>query len=314
MVSIIIPIYNCEKYLFACLNSILFQTYKDFEVIMIDDGSTDTGPNICHDFERHDKRFKYFKKENGGVSDARNFGIKKASGDIVFFVDSDDVLDKNALFEMMKFYCRDSLVVCNYSKFVDLPPKTPNKISFSVFSNNEYLKQVLLLKKNTYVWGCLIPSSVAQKIEFPKGHIFEDLGTFYKYLFSINKVIYIKSQLYFYRQSDNSYVSSMNSDKLGDYYAMANQMIKDVVGRYENFDRFGEVYMCYVCLQIINNLTEENSLYKECAHFLKRSGVKCLFRSKNIFFNLKMLLYCFFPRLYFSLLRSKKNEKKSRVN
>ncbi len=90
MVSIIIPIYNTERYLRDCLNSIKNQTFTDLEVIMVDDGSSDQSPDICREFERSDSRFRYYRKENGGAGSARNYGIEKATGDYIAFVDSDD--------------------------------------------------------------------------------------------------------------------------------------------------------------------------------------------------------------------------------
>ena len=92
--SIIVPIYNVEKYIEKCLQSIKDQTFKNFEVIMVDDGSTDNSNKIMKLFEK-DKRFKSYSKKNGGLSDARNYGIQYTTGDYLLFIDSDDYIDKN---------------------------------------------------------------------------------------------------------------------------------------------------------------------------------------------------------------------------
>lgn len=94
-ISIIVPIYNVEKYIFKCLESIVNQSFTDFEVILVDDGSTDNSSIICNKFVTEDSRFKYFYKNNGGLSDARNYGLNYAKGKYVVFIDSDDFIEKS---------------------------------------------------------------------------------------------------------------------------------------------------------------------------------------------------------------------------
>ena len=94
LISIIVPVYNVEEYLKQCLDSILEQTFSDYEVILVNDGSTDNSGLICQEYAEKDSRIRYFEKENGGLSDARNYGIEQAQGEYLTFVDSDDFLDK----------------------------------------------------------------------------------------------------------------------------------------------------------------------------------------------------------------------------
>lgn len=103
MISVIVPVYNVEKYLSRCIDSIINQTYLDIEVLLIDDGSTDSSGKICDEYAKKDNRIRVFHLENGGVSLARNYGIDKSNGDFICFVDSDDWLEKNALEEMLSF-------------------------------------------------------------------------------------------------------------------------------------------------------------------------------------------------------------------
>ena len=97
LISVVIPVYNVEKYLRQCLDSVLNQTYNYFEVIMVDDGSTDSSYDICLEYSERDDRFKSFHKENGGASSARNYALDKATGEYLFFLDSDDWIEKNTL-------------------------------------------------------------------------------------------------------------------------------------------------------------------------------------------------------------------------
>ena len=99
-ISIIVPVYNTEKYLSKCLNSLIKQTYKDIEIIVVNDGSKDKSLEIAKKFAKQDNRIKVFNKENGGLSSARNFGIEKASGEYIGFVDSDDYIKEN-MFEIL---------------------------------------------------------------------------------------------------------------------------------------------------------------------------------------------------------------------
>ena len=97
IISVVVPVYNVEKYLEKCLNSILEQTYKNFEVILVDDGSSDCCFNICEQYAKKDTRIKAFHKKNGGLADARNYGIKRAIGNYITFIDSDDFVKKEYL-------------------------------------------------------------------------------------------------------------------------------------------------------------------------------------------------------------------------
>ena len=96
-ISVIVPVYNVEKYLTKCVDSIMNQTYKDLEIILVDDGSTDNSGKICDEYVKKDKRFKVIHKKNGGLSDARNVGIKNSTGEYLSFIDSDDYIDNDMI-------------------------------------------------------------------------------------------------------------------------------------------------------------------------------------------------------------------------
>lgn len=117
-ISIIVPVYNAEKHLRRCIDSILAQTFQDFELILVDDGSTDGSPKICDDYAKRDSRIKVFHKENGGVSAARNIGLEKANGHWIMFVDSDDTIPKDALERLYREgHAKDvDLVMAGYKK------------------------------------------------------------------------------------------------------------------------------------------------------------------------------------------------------
>lgn len=121
LVSIIVPVYNVEKYLKECIESIINQSFSNLEIILVDDGSTDESGNICDDFLNKDKRIKVFHKTNGGLSDARNYGINNSSGKYITFVDSDDLISPifiDVLYNAIKQY-DTHLSICGFQRFKD---------------------------------------------------------------------------------------------------------------------------------------------------------------------------------------------------
>ena len=118
LISIIIPVYNVEKYLDKCINSVLMQTYKNIEILLINDGSTDSSGQICESYAKKDSRIKVIHKENGGLSDARNVGIEHSTGSYIMFVDSDDYIDCNmasVLYNLLNSTNSD-MAICNCTK------------------------------------------------------------------------------------------------------------------------------------------------------------------------------------------------------
>ena len=142
-ISIIIPVYNVEKYLATCLDSVINQTYKNLEILLIDDGSTDSSGLICEQYSKKDTRIKTIHKKNGGLSDARNVGISYASGDYISFIDSDDFIDINTftiLNQYIKQYNAD-IITFNYYDYYN-----KDKISPHLLFNN--LKLFTQLRMN----------------------------------------------------------------------------------------------------------------------------------------------------------------------
>ena len=121
LISVIVPIYNVENYLRKCLDSILEQTFHNLEILLVNDGSTDGSGQICQEYVEKDNRIRYFEKENGGLSDARNYGIEQAQGEYLTFVDSDDWVTETyieELYSKLQYYNAD-ISICNYFRFQD---------------------------------------------------------------------------------------------------------------------------------------------------------------------------------------------------
>lgn len=234
--SIIIPVYNVEKYVKECIESILNQSYKDFELILINDGSTDNSKEICKSF--NDKRIKFIDSENKGVSNARNLGIEKSSGKYLIFVDSDDILSLNALECINKNLQKDiDLLVFSHIKKYKNSIKH-NALKIEKFDKNIALKY--LLDDNYYcgyVWNKVFKRNIIVENELKFNiniSMNEDLLFCYNYINVIkNNVKSISDELYFYRvrmgSALNSFISPKNVTSIYVYkYILENSSIKEV--------------------------------------------------------------------------------------
>lgn len=230
-ISLIIPVYNSEQYLEECLNSIVNQIFEDWECLLVNDGSTDGSGNICNRYAEKDKRFNVFHIENSGVSEARNLGIKHASGKYFAFIDSDDTVDKeflSALHEAMQKN-KPQLVVCG-TKLVYVSRTKINKATRGFVSvAKEDSDRFVELNRRFLLYGPfakLYHSDIIKKneIAFPSGiHYGEDLIFNFKYLEYVDSIFVIDSFGYNYRVlSEGSLSSSIRS--------------RDVVNNYKQWD------------------------------------------------------------------------------
>lgn len=229
-ISVIIPIYNVEKYLPKCINSVLNQTYSNLEIILVNDGSTDSCKQICEEYKKLDNRIKIINKKNGGLSDARNYGIEASTGNYIAFLDSDDWIDKElymTLYKIIKRYDAD-ISVCNFKKsYLNGDNKTHNSGKIKCYSNIEALNE--LYGKNSVqmivAWNKLYKRSTIKELRFPVGRIHEDEYLTPIIIYNANKLVYIDKELLYYRQTPNSIMNSKFNIKRLDYlYVLENRI------------------------------------------------------------------------------------------
>ena len=148
LVSIIVPVYNVEKFLSQCIESLIGQSYKNLEILLIDDGSTDNSSNICREYEIVDNRIKVFHKNNGGLSDARNYGLKHARGEYISFVDSDDLVHPDFIYQLISSIGESELSVCDFASFKEVDDiKNVNlEIEVTHVEKSRYLKELINLE------------------------------------------------------------------------------------------------------------------------------------------------------------------------
>lgn len=236
LISVIVPIYNSEKYLNKCIRSILTQTYENFELILINDGSTDKSSQICDYFKNKDKRIKVINQHNKGQSIARNLGIKISEGEYISFVDADDYIEKDYLeylFYLIKKFDSD-MSVCNTrdeyinGNFIDKSCEEECKLY------PEGALEIMLYQKGFDVgpWAKLYKKNLFEKIKFPENKIYEDFYVSYRIVHKCNKVAYGKQAKYHYLHHINSTMTSMFSKKNLDLIEVSEDMLQFVSNKY----------------------------------------------------------------------------------
>ena len=201
LVSIVIPIYNVENYLDKCIESVVEQSYKNLDIILVDDGSTDSSREIRDLWETKDERIKVIHKKNGGLSSARNTGINIAIGEYIAFIDSDDYIDSEYVTRLLNkmIETNSDIVCCGYYEIVDGKTTVPNKrLICGEYEKKEALERLLKWDIQDYAWNKLYRRVLFSQIRYPNGRNFEDMATTYKTFLKANKVCVVNDRLYNY--------------------------------------------------------------------------------------------------------------------
>lgn len=238
IISIIIPVYNVEKYLKKCIQSILNQTYKNIQLILVDDGSTDNSGKICDELKNKDNRIGVIHKENGGLSEARNVGIENATGKYIAFVDSDDYVLKDMYETLYKnLIANDAdISICKYQykkeeKKVDLKADTKDIV---VMNNLQALKELLLNKKITnHVINKLYKKEIFDNIKFPVGKKYEDIDVMYLLFERSSKIVYQDITKYIYINREGSILHNKNPKLIQDYITIVNNRYEYLLDKYK---------------------------------------------------------------------------------
>ena len=223
MISVIVPVYNVKKYVGKCLDSILKQKYENLDILVIDDGSTDGSSEICDRYAAKDKRVRVFRKKNGGLSDARNFGLRKAKGNIVAFIDGDDFVKEDYISAMYEVMAKNNagVVICGYNDVIPAEKTMSGKdATVKLLTQHENIDIV--------AWNKLYKKFIfmQNEIRFPVGKKHEDTLTTYKVLAKAKKVSYIDKSLYCYIDRKDSI---MNTEKAEGRLAMRELAAKEAV-------------------------------------------------------------------------------------
>lgn len=229
-ISVVVPVYNVEKYLEQCLNSIINQTFKDIEIICINDGSTDGSLEILREYEQKDSRIRLINKENEGISAVRNQGMELAQGEYISFIDSDDWIEENyleALYTAAKKY--DSDIAC--SNIIRVTGKRHRKKI--IYKKEEFTtesdkkNELTKVPINSYVWNKIYKreSLLKSGVKFPVGRVYEDVVWCIKAIYYLNGVVTVPDAVYYYRKNPTSIMSTKSEQNAKDYALSEKEML-----------------------------------------------------------------------------------------
>ena len=273
LLSVIVPVYNVEDYLSKCIDSLIVQTLKDVEIILVNDGSTDKSGDICDKYRLKDNRIKVIHKENGGTSDARNTGIEIARGKYISFVDSDDWIDPHMFEKLYNLAIENEadIVQCDYIKVYD-ENVIVNNISENITKYNSeqilhelygpnYIKTVIVCNK-------IYKRELFNEIRFPKGKFYEDEFTTYKILHKANLIIDTNIPMYYYRQREGSKMNSnFNIKKLDGLEALKERKEYFIQNELIELSYKAEAQLCYIMKEFYIKIHSSN--IKDKSYLLK---------------------------------------------
>lgn len=257
-VSVIVPVYNVEKYIKRCLETLVQQTLEDIEIVIVNDGSTDQSKLIIEKYvKKYPLKIKYIEKQNGGLSSARNFGLRYAKGKYIAFLDSDDYVEKNMYEEMYKKAIQDKsdIVECDFIwewELSNCAIKECNKnIKIKKDMRKNYKnKKEMMRKPRVVAWNKLIKRKIIEEnnITFPEGLIYEDLEFFFKLIPFVNKISYINKYFVHYMQRVDS-ISNTQTEKNADIFKILDNII-EFYKKNELYDKYKKE-LKYMSLRIL---------------------------------------------------------------
>lgn len=230
LVSVIIPVYNVERYLARCVDSVLAQTYRNFEVILVDDGATDGSGALCDAYARKDARVRIVHKDNGGLSDARNAGMQAAHGEYYAFVDGDDWIAEDYIAYLCSLMLENhaQITVCGYQKVYEMGQNSVGSADTSVrvYDTEEGLFHLLYQRGMiSSAWGRLFQAALFCDICFPKGKLHEDVAVMYRLFDKADKIVCGDAKKYFYFQRRDSIVNKAFDRRRMDYLSFTDECI-----------------------------------------------------------------------------------------
>lgn len=310
IVSIIIPVYNVENYLQDCLNSVLHQTLKELEVILVDDGSTDSSGDICDRYQSIDSRVRVYHLENGGVSNARNYGLNRAAGQFVIFVDSDDWIESDmcdSMLSAIKQYNSDMCICDNYNE-----SSSGSKCRFlfdndRCFVNEDFRTELLIptlgligvkmrnparLDRLTPIWARMYK----RKIIIDNNVKFIDLNTLpseclqfnFDYLLCCNSAVYTKKALYHYRRNSNDSVTKPYRENLLDKWRWWDEHMLCLLHKYDKDNELLGAFYSRICCSVIPlggnamKLKKFNLIREETKRFLTADFIMEAYKNLDV--------------------------------
>ena len=311
-ISIIVPVYNVEQYLENCIESILNQTFKDFELILVDDGSTDNSGKICDIYEKKDSRIKVIHKNNGGLSSARNAGLDIARGKYIGFVDSDDSIHPEmyeVLYNLIEKYKSD-ISCCNYKYTYDISNQNHEELNLNEvieMSNIESIEKLYdkdLGVKLVVAWNKLYHKRLFDKIRYKVGRLHEDEFMAHRILYNSKKITYVDNELYYYLQREGSIMSKKSYKRKVDTLLSKSDRMRfcNKVGLTSMSDNICKIYE-FEFFNLYKQLLNEGSENAEFLNELRRDFILNLYillvqKDIHIKEKISCLVFAISPKVY----------------
>lgn len=311
LISVIIPVYKVEKYIKKCVDSIINQTYKNLEIILIDDGSPDNCGKICDEYAKLDERIKVVHKKNGGQAEARNIGLDIANGKYIGFVDSDDYIENNMfeiLYRNLIEYDAD-ISITNTIEIKKIQVAIEKYNDIEIYDKTNIMRMLLNNHITNYLYNKLYKKELWKDIRMPTGRILEDMDVMYRILECANKVVCTNRSAYYYLIRDDSSISKINIKVTNDLKEAVNKRYKYLKEKMPELLDILIPLRLYNIMQYHDNLAvckeydiynseeydEEYSFYKEYFKRYKKEIYKgkiirkklemyLLYRNKTIFY------------------------------
>ena len=295
LISVIIPIYNVEYYLRRCIDSVIQQTYSNIEIILVNDGSTDSCSHICDEYKGKDDRIKVIHKENGGISEARNIGLENVTGKFIYFVDSDDYIYNYTieyLYNLLISNDADIAIGEDYFlyenknkkniKFLEEDKELKRKDNFRIYTSEEAIKSTLYNYGITSsIWNKLYKVELFENIRYPLGRICEDLATTYKLFYKSERIIVGDKITYSYLANrSTSYMNvKFNKARMDGIY-FCKEIIKFIGKEYPQLKDAARYRLVIECIYVLFKLpkrkeyNEENKEVINCLREYRLSVIK----------------------------------------
>lgn len=307
LISIIVPVYNSEKRLKKCLDSIINQTYKNLEIILVNDGSRDASLSICKNYKNIDNRIIVIDTQNKGVSSARNTGLEYASGDYIGFVDSDDTIHPKLYQTMFNYIKKDKAELCVLGSYVINTKGLNSDLEGNIINNIEGLKKLCLLQFPTSVWAYLYSEKIIRNSFFNTNiHFFEDFLFNYSAIQNSNEISICFEGTYNYEINENS----VNSQEINDR-KMTSLNVYDYLEddfKKNNILDYAQYFRAHFIIAIILSIAKSTGTYMNYSKLTKdkaRTGFNDLLKSKYVpsVYKCIILLYVLFPKVTTCIVR-----------
>lgn len=309
-ISIIVPIYNVQDYLGKCIESLINQTYKNIEIVLVNDGSNDDSGRICDYYSSIDKRIKVIHQKNGGVSSARNTGLKYSTGDYIGFVDPDDWVDNCMYEKLLEILIKNksSISMCSYkyeNENTELNVLKPNLIEQNL-SSKELISKLFVANSFYYTILCnkLYRADLWNDIKFPEGYVHEDEAVIHIIYDRCKQLSSISNEFYHYRMVSSSITHTNQLIRKIDYANALSSRLnylysKNLIGSY------GELLnkILYLLLSGFDGIKLNKTSSKKIRKIIWENMIKILKYDFTIRFKTSVIICFISPQLYFSVFR-----------